>query len=380
MTYHRLMGSPSRSTIAVARQAGSRMAGRLTPFIFNEWYIAGFAHEFTGSLRQRTILGRPLVFFRTAAGEPVALEDRCLHRSFPLSAGRLDGDQIECAYHGFRFDAAGTLVKVPSQSRCPAGLGVRRYPLAQQGALVWIWMGDAALADAARVPVFDWALSPDWQTSSGYLHMPANYVGLHENLLDLTHIEFLHAATLGMNAVNYSASPYELILEEGHYALTRRIEPTPLPPVFAETTGLGYIPTAGRLSRSEFMSPAYALVTASYYDGSLPADTRPEYAVTTAHLVTPETQSSTHYFIHHGWNFGRGDERVERIQHEQLFAAFREDVAGLTLVQRSLEAHDQEPEFFEISVATDAAAVAMRRHLKQRSEAEAAARADRACL
>lgn len=362
------MTLPAPAHIARYRAAMQGLAGRETPLIFNEWYCAGLGGEFSRQLFKRKILGRDLVFFRTLAGEVVALEDRCAHRSFPLSAGRLVGDELVCGYHGFCYNRRGDCVKVPSQERAPQ-VGVRHYPLRETGRIVWIWMGPGV--PAHEPPVQPWMLDPAWEHSTGHLHLAANYVGLHENLLDLTHIEYLHAQTLGLNSPGFAAAPFELLLEGGAFGIRRKVAPTGLPPMLADTTGLGGIQTAARVSRTDFISPAFEQLSASYFDDSLPEGARPEFRLQTAHLMTPETQTSTHYFIDHAWNWGLGDEALRQAMHSGLFAAFEEDVRCLALVEAALAARQGDEEFFEISVAADGAALAMRRHLLARAMAEA---------
>lgn len=363
------MTLPSQPLIDRFRASMSGMAGRTTPLIFNEWYCAGFGVEFTAALFKRKILGRDLVFYRTSEGNVTALEDRCPHRSFPLSSGRLVNDQIVCGYHGFCYDQRGDCVQVPSQER-PPKVGIRHYPVREIGRIVWIWMGEPSLAESSPPPVQPWMVDAGWESSTGYLHLPANYVGLHENLLDLTHIEYLHAQTLGMNSPGFAAAPFKVLLDGGRIAIERRVEPTGLPPVFATTTGLGGIQTAARVSRTDYLSPALEQLSASYFDGSLPESGRREYRVRTAHLMTPETLTTTHYFIDHAWNWGHGNAELRQMMHEGLFAAFLEDVQGLSLVEANLASRENDPEFFEISVAADGAAVAMRRHLLARSAQE----------
>ena len=68
------------------------------PFLFNHWYVAGMGEEFDRTPKERTLLERSLVFYRTEAGELVALQNRCLHRSFPLSESKLVGDNLVCGY------------------------------------------------------------------------------------------------------------------------------------------------------------------------------------------------------------------------------------------------------------------------------------------
>ncbi|MGB1091569.1 MAG: Rieske 2Fe-2S domain-containing protein, partial [Oceanobacter sp.] len=131
--------------------AGQRMANHKTPFIFNEWYIAALSHEVSRELMSRTILGKSLVFYRKQDGTPVALSNRCGHRSFPLAKSTLDGDDIICGYHGMRYNEHGDVTEIPSQASC-AGISIRNYPLVQRGPVIWIWMGDADKADPEKIP------------------------------------------------------------------------------------------------------------------------------------------------------------------------------------------------------------------------------------
>lgn len=363
------MARPSPDTIRAAQTAQSRMADRNTPFIYNEWYVAAFGDELGRTLLKRTILGRDIVLYRTEDGRAVALEDRCLHRSYPLSAGQLQGDTIVCGYHGFRFDAAGTLIEVPSQPRCPRGLGVHSYPLIERGPLVWIWMGDEP-ADPARLPPADWVASDEWVCSKGYIHLRGNYVSLHENLLDLTHLTYLHAKTFG--TPDYASARFQAEINESTFALLRDVVPTTLPPVWAKPTGMEGYPNAARIVRSEFLAPSLHCVTVRFYDNALPPENRPEFRIRTAHIPTPETHGSTHYFIVHGRDFALDQDWVTQFMHDQLFAAFYEDVDGLERLEKVLEQADEN--FFEISVASDQASVEMRKYIKARAEAEAAAR------
>ncbi|MCJ2185846.1 aromatic ring-hydroxylating dioxygenase subunit alpha [Novosphingobium beihaiensis] len=335
------------------------MADRNTPFVFDCWYAAGFSHEFGRDLFARTILGKPLVFYRTQDGAPVALSDRCVHRSFPLSHSTLDGDTIVCGYHGLRFDPEGACIEVPAQQGpCPAGIGVRSYALREQGPLVWIWMGDGE--PDADLPAGEWIGDPQWPASQQYYHLPASYVALHENLLDLTHLSFLHAGTFG--TPDFACAPYDLELDEerGNFKLIRTVKPTRLPPVWAEPLKLTGV-DAVRQTTSEFAAPSAHLVHGHFYalsDEAFPPDTR----IITAHLPTPETATTTHYFIHHGRNFAVEDDTVTDFMQQQLAAAFVEDIEGLTALEKLASAIPQDDQF-EISLASDRAGVAMRRWL-----------------
>jgi vanillate O-demethylase monooxygenase subunit len=228
-------------------------------------------------------------------------------------------------------------------------------------------MGDPTLADAHRPPQPAWIEIPEWECSSGYFHHPGNYVSMHENLMDLTHLTFLHANTIG--TPDYASAPYELDLKDGHYKLMRNVVPTTLSPVWAKTTGLDGCTTAARIATSEFLSPGLHQVSVTFYDSALTPSHRPEFHIRTAHILTPETHGTMHYFIVHGRDFAQNDDAIGEFMHEQLFAAFNEDVEGLGALEAVLG--DVDEHTYEISVASDAPAVAMRRYLKKRADEEA---------
>ena len=135
----------------------------------------------------------PVVLYRRDSGEVVAMEDRCIHRAYPLSDGRRDGDRVVCGYHGFGYDPDGCLVDVPSQENVPPGARVRTYPVHEQSPFVWIWLGDpgvAALRPPPRVPWY--ADGSGWASTTEVLRVEANYLLLHEHYLDLTDVFVMH--------------------------------------------------------------------------------------------------------------------------------------------------------------------------------------------
>src|SRR4029450_2748036 len=90
-----------------------------SPLVENGWYLGAFSDEVGRTLLQRWILNRPVCFYRLSDGSANAIEDRCPHRRYPLSLGRLDGDVIECNYHGYRIDGSGVCVGVAEQPDVP---------------------------------------------------------------------------------------------------------------------------------------------------------------------------------------------------------------------------------------------------------------------
>ena len=100
----------------------------MTSFANNQWYVAAYGEEVGRELLARTIFGEPLVLYRTEEGAAVALADRCVHRRFPLSESRLDGDRIVCGYHGFTYDDGRSLRLRAGAEAHPAHRPRRRLP------------------------------------------------------------------------------------------------------------------------------------------------------------------------------------------------------------------------------------------------------------
>lgn len=348
-------------TAALRLQA--ELADERTPFITDAWYVAALADEVTRQPLARRILGLPLVLLRRTDAGVAVLEDRCPHRSMPLSLGTVDGDTLVCAYHGARFGCDGVCRQVPSQTVVPPGARVRAFPAQQCGPLVWVWMGLQPPPDGPPQPA--WIGDGGWVTSQQRLHLKASYVRLHENLLDLTHLSFLHARTFG--TPDYASAPYETAIDEdaGRFTLTRSVVPTRLPPLWARPTGLDGV-DAARIATSTFVSPALHEVHVRFHACDRPAHEQPQRAIRTAHIVTPESATRTHYFIQHGRNFALHDDEVTAFMHRQLLAAFQEDIDGLEAIENNL-AHYAPGTAVEISLQADKPSLAMRRWLKRRA-------------
>ena len=167
-------------------------------FVYNAWYIGAWADE----VKPRGVLGRvllelPVVFYRTEDGTALALEDRCCHRALPLSHGCVIGDQLQCGYLGLIYDRDGVCVKVPGQERVPAKAKVRSYPVVEQDEMLWIWMGEPALADPALIVRHPWHNDPAWTWIKDRYSINANYQLITDNLMDLTHVGYVHQRTIG---------------------------------------------------------------------------------------------------------------------------------------------------------------------------------------
>ncbi|MEO8093618.1 MAG: aromatic ring-hydroxylating dioxygenase subunit alpha [Pseudolysinimonas sp.] len=143
---------------------------KVLPYPLNAWYVAAWDHEITRTILARTIAGRPLALYRTEDGRPVALADACWHRLAPLSLGKLIGnDEIQCPYHGIRYNSAGRCTSMPAQETINPSATVPSFPLVERYRYVWVWSESDFVVthDDTTVTVSRWMLDinppPFWR-------------------------------------------------------------------------------------------------------------------------------------------------------------------------------------------------------------------------
>ena len=157
------------------------------------WYAAALSDELTGKRPLgRIILELPLVLWRPAGGDAVAMEDRCAHRNTPLSEGKVFAGHIGCPYHGWAYDREGRCVSVPSDGpdASPPFCKVPRYSVRERHGLIWVWMGKGEPSgDPFPMPYLD---APGW----GKYYMATEFANevthLVENFMDVPHTRFVH--------------------------------------------------------------------------------------------------------------------------------------------------------------------------------------------
>ena len=344
------------------------MANANTPFIHNAWYVVALSSEISRMPIARTVLGQSLVLFRTEAGAPVALQNRCCHRGFPLVHGRLEGDTIVCGYHGLRYDVSGRCVEIPMQSSVPSVVKVRGYPTVELGDFVWVWTGEANKAHDSSPPHPEWMNHQEWDARSGYLHVKGNYVHLHENLLDLSHLSFLHATTFG--TPEYARAPVQNKINGTDIQVWRQVE-CHLPPIYAEPLGWKG-ERALRMSGSQYVAPGLHVNTGTFRNLDRPdASERFHPTVKVAQIITPETQHSTHYWTVQARNFARGRPEMSDFMITQQLAAFQEDLFAIERITELMQLEsDQQAQ--QINLPTDRAGATMRRHLQYLADLEQA--------
>jgi phenylpropionate dioxygenase-like ring-hydroxylating dioxygenase large terminal subunit len=259
----------------------------------NTWYVGAWSADVgPGTLLARTLLGEPIVFARTQSGEITALYDRCPHRFAALSRGQVHGELLVCGYHGLQYNAAGACVVNPhGNKKIPPGAIVRRYPTVEKHSIVWIWMGDepARPGDIPDFSIFDTA-SPEFVSKRDYIVMKANYAVITDNLLDLSHVNILHDGLLG----NEFGNEAEIALDvQGETVTVRRFsENIPVPKVF----DLAFRQDGKNVDAWTEMRwdvPGCMLLDAGVTEPG--TGKAAGTAVMGIHLLTPETELSTHY-------------------------------------------------------------------------------------
>jgi len=319
-------------------------------FLRNSWYVAAWDREVSRKPLGRTLLGEPVVLYRTERGEPVGLEDRCCHRQLPLSLGFLEQDFLRCGYHGLKYDASGKCVEIPGQDSIPPQARVRSYPLVEKYNWVWIWMGEPAKADPALIPNWWWTDHPEWAfTKPDMIPVKCNYQLIADNVLDVTHLAFVHASSIG--APSITEFPGSVEREERLVRFTRWIKDRPPPPMYREAGR--FEGNVDRWQIVEHVPPCFSVNFAGCSDSTKRID------LMALSAPTPETESTTHYFFGFTRNFGIGDEKAERLFSEGMVKVFNEDVPILEAQQRNMDCGVK-----RIDIAVDAAPLAARRMLQ----------------
>jgi vanillate O-demethylase monooxygenase subunit len=334
----------------------------------NQWYVAAFGHEVGRDLLARTICGERLALYRTEGGDVVALADRCVHRQFPLSESRLDGDRVVCGYHGFTYDRSGTCVYVPAQARIPRTARVASYPVVELDSFVWVWIGRPSLADLDAIPRAPWLDNPAWTTVSGMEPVAARYSLLVDNLLDLSHETYLHGGHIGTPEVAETPIDTEVDEENGVVRVCRRMAEAACPPFYSASTGL-----SGRITRwqdIEYFAPClYVLHSRVAPVGSRPRPdgTDPEgFHTQVVYAIVPETEHSVLDFWAVARDFARDDESVSEFLAKANREVVIQDVNALNTLEKIVAA---EPEAYqELSVNIDTGGLAARRMLRRLAE------------
>lgn len=328
----------------------------MTNFLKQTWYMIGWAGELDEGVLARTVADTPVVAFRDKAGIIHAIHDRCPHRFAPLSKGIRKGDAIMCHYHGLTFDGTGACIDNPLGGPVPAACRVPSYPAVEQDGMLWVWLGDPALADPARIVRFPWLNDDGLRSIQGYTQVDANYELLTDNLMDLTHAKFLHP---GFGGDAYS--PRNTMEAGRDTVLSKYIVVNIDNPEFPENAWSAHGQKVDLWDDIRWHAPATLSLSSGVVLTGRPREEGCE--IPAAHVITPETAGRSHYFW--GSALPKDSPLSNDGFREVLSQAFdAEDKPMIEAAQQRMG----EADFWELGpvlLTTDAPAVRVRRILRE---------------
>lgn len=309
------------------------------------WYAVAASTDVERAPLAVRALDRPVVLFRDPAGAAVALEDRCAHRAYPLSAGVLVEDGIRCGLCGFVYATDGQCVSVPTQPRVPLGAHVHAYPVRESDGLVWVFFGEPGRARLHRVPDLPWLRDPGWSTVADVVELAADPLLLLENFADVTQVPYV-APDISPTVLSAIPPPIEVTLTETTVTLRREFPPAPLPDWQADL--LDSQEQFSTLQQGFFLSPA---AWVDHWD--VTAETGAIARLRFTQLVTPIAPGRSRLAWYVSRDFGGDDARVAAV-----FGHYWERVgAAMQTAQRALDLDGPGP---EVNVSADAAALRVR--------------------
>lgn len=331
-------------------------------FPLNAWYAAAYDVEVGKSLLARTICNQKIVMYRQSSGQVAALEDACWHRLMPLSLGRIEGDEVVCGYHGLHYNASGRCTHMPSQETINPAACVRSFPVAQKHRLIWLWPGDATLADESLIPDLHWNHDPAWAADGKVIRVACDYRLVIDNLMDLTHETFVHSSSIGNQAV--AEAPFVATHGERFATVTRWMENIDAPPMWSSQIkqALGYEGPVDRWQIIRFEAPCTVVIdvgVAKTGTGAIPpggnlgdvrlSDRSQGVNGMVLNTITPETNDSCHYF----WGFARNylvqEQRLTHELREGVARIFREDEHVLEAQQKAIDEHPDH-QFYNLNI------------------------------
>jgi vanillate O-demethylase monooxygenase subunit len=308
----------------------------------NTWYVACTPDEIDAKPLGRQICGELIVFYRGADGQVAALEDFCPHRGAKLSLGSVCEGQLVCGYHGLVMGCDGKTVSMPGQ-RTAGFPKIRSFPVVERYGFIWVWPGDAALADPATIHHLEWAENPDWAYGGGLYHIRADYRLMVDNLMDLTHETYVHATSIGQKEID--EAPVTTKVEGGQVVTSRFMENVMAPPFWRANLRGNHLPDDQPVDRWQvcrFTPPSHIMIEvgvalAGQGGYHAPADQK-VYSIV-VDFITPETETSHWYFWGMARNFNVRDKALTAQIREGQAKVFAEDLAVLEAQQANLALH-----------------------------------------
>jgi phenylpropionate dioxygenase-like ring-hydroxylating dioxygenase large terminal subunit len=324
-------------------------------FIKNAWYCAGWDYELSQgkeALLARRLANEALVLYRKLDGAVVAMEDRCAHRQAALHLGRKEGDALRCMYHGMKYGPDGRCVEIPGQRAIPAAACVRTLPVIEKDNWIWVWMGDPARADPELICFAVGPGEPDWNIRTSKITVKANYRLEIANLMDLSHLQWIHPTTLGGTDAWINAKPQRTITARG-VTTTMNFRRVPAP-AFARhlfpADAVFDIDAIVQMSLPcNFVIHFLVYTPGSNSEG--PSNGQLLLDSYSSQAVTPVDEETCEYY--YSWGSSKQTDRpgLRDLLFETVDKAFREDRVVLEAQQRNFK---ERPDGNKLNIALDA--------------------------
>ena len=338
----------------------------------NAWYVACMPEEIDDKPLGRKICNEAIVFYRGPDNVVAALEDFCPHRGAPLSLGSVVEGKLVCGYHGLEMGCDGKTVAMPGQ-RVRGFPAIRAYPVIERYGFVWVWPGDPAQVDEAKLHRLEWAESPEWAYGGGLYHIGCDYRLMIDNLMDLTHETYVHATSIGQPEID--ETPTKTTTEGDEVITARHMENIMAPPFWRMALRGNHLADDVPVDRWQicrFTPPSHVLIevgVAHAGNGGYNADAKFKASSIVVDFITPETETSIWYFWGMARNFNPNDKALTASIREGQAKIFGEDLEMLERQQKNLSAH---PHRALLKLNIDSGGVQSRRVLDRVLEAESA--------
>ncbi len=333
-------------------------------YLKNAWYVAAWSNELDQELMTRTILEKPVLLYRKENGDPVAMGNLCPHRFAPLHMGKRIGDTVQCGYHGMVFGESGKCVLNPHHGGVisPA-MKVHSYPVIERNSLIWVWTGDEDAADPALIPDFSCYSADGFETIGGVMDVQANYELITDNLLDLTHADFLHEGTLSSDAI--TISKLETIEAGGTVWANRWCPDGIAPPVWGQLmqSQMGF-DLSQKIDHWLYMrwdAPAHLLLDVGISPLGKPREDG--VWVYTGHHLTPVSPTRTLYFWSIVRNHGLNDPEVDAFWKGSIEFAFNGQDKPMIEAQQAAIGNTDVNDLRPVAIPADVAGGRARRAL-----------------
>jgi len=311
-------------------------------FLKNTWYVACQAEEITDKPLGRKICNESMVFYKNAEGKVSAVQDFCPHRGAPLSLGRVCNGQLVCGYHGLVMGCDGHTISMPGH-QVRNFEPVKSFAVIERYGFVWVWPGDQAKVDPSSMPVFDWFDNPQWAYGGGLYHIQCDYRLMIDNLMDLTHETYVHSTSIGQLEID--ETPSRTVTEGDRVTTSRFMEGIKAPPFWQmamRANDLDDSATVDRWQICKFTPPSHVLIevgVALAGKGGYHAEPKDKAYSVVVDFITPETETSIHYFWGMVRQFKPEDKELTARIREGQGKIFSEDLEMLERQQKNLLAN-----------------------------------------